>query len=89
MLHFYKTTWHVQITIRLFASIALEDLEFEEKDLSFTKNTLEEEDKKQTGPRVPPLPIAGDLQVGTPRSSEHSEALGLSLPASDRRRQQT
>ena len=65
-----------------FTTLALRNLLFEDKAFAITKGTLELKDEKQSGPRTPPPPIAGDFQAVTPRSAR--QMLGHSFPAMNR-----
>ena len=46
-----------------FTTLALKNLEFEDKATSFIENTLILKDKKPSGTRASPIPIVGDLQA--------------------------
>jgi hypothetical protein len=46
-----------------FASLALENLEFEEKTLQITERTLAKTWKKQSSAWAPSPPLAGDLKA--------------------------
>jgi hypothetical protein len=74
-----------------FASIALENLEFEVKALKFVKRTLAPKSKMQLSARVPSPPHAGDLKTqsveigeevarGALHTDEDSTALAISTP---------
>lgn len=63
MLQIYNSGGRVQILHRPFASIAQEDLKFEERPCTFTKQTLELKRGMQSGPRSTLPPVADDLQA--------------------------
>jgi hypothetical protein len=64
---------------KTLASLALENLEIEERPSEITKSTLEVADLKQTSPGAPPPLLTGVLQASPPRNRD--QLLGSPLPA--------